>query len=68
MPTVLVRKGTNEFLKYLNGDFYSGDLPTLLTDEASLDTLVDYAKQFDDTDIAPLLHEIELKNCKIIIE
>lgn len=68
MPKVLIRKETGEYLKYLNGDFYSGDLPTLLTDEATLDALADYAKNFDDTDITPLLDEIELKNCKIVIE
>jgi len=68
MPKTLVKKETGEFIKYLNGDFYSGDIPTLLSDDATLETLVSYAQQFDDTDITPLLDEIELKPCKIIIE
>ena len=68
MPKILIRKSTGEFLKYVDGDFFSGDTPTLLSDQATLETLVQYAQQFDNTDITELIDDLEIKSCKIIIE
>lgn len=47
----LRKKSTKDWLKYMDGEFYTSMHPVLISDQASLEELQEYAKNFDGVDL-----------------
>lgn len=62
----IIKKSTGQYLKYMNGEFYTSEIPGIISGDATLDSLTKYAKIFDNVDLD--VSDVEIKNCKIVLE
>lgn len=51
MYTLRKKTTTKDWLKYMDGEFYTSMHPVLISDEATLEELQKYAKNFDGVDL-----------------
>lgn len=65
MKTIL-KKSTGEYLHFLNGEFYTSEIPCIISSEATIESLIEYTKMIggDVLDVS----DAEIKECELIIK
>ena len=64
----LIYKDTGYYAVYREGQFYTSTIPTILSENATKELLLEYAKNFDNIDIGEKLKEIEIVEVTIVID
>lgn len=50
----------------MNGEFYTSEIPGIISGDATLESLIKYAKMFDNVDLD--VSDVEIKDCEIILK
>ena len=62
----IIKTNTGEYLKYMNGEFYTSEIPIIISGDATLESLTKYAMMFDNVDLD--VSDVEIKECELIIK
>lgn len=62
----IIKTSTGQYLKYMNGEFYTSEIPGIISGDATLESLIKYAKMFDNVDLD--VSDVEIKDCEIILK
>ena len=62
----IIKTSTGEYLHFLNGEFYTSEIPCIISSEATIEYLIKYAKMFDNVDLD--VSDVEIKECELIIK
>ena len=62
----IIKKSTGQYLKYINGEFFISEIPGIISESANIESLIKYAKMFDNVELD--VSDVEIKECEIIIK